>query len=172
MSSDTPVVEICNQYRTARLNVRYLEAKLKSWRRKNFWLELVIAISASSVAAKAWVFQGNIGGLVWKALTGVAVLLIIAKPLWKLSERIRDSEDRLAGYKTLDFFLERILISIRERRAYGAELHSQFSQALDMKQKLIEMDRGPEPNEELREQCFQKVLKELPDDSFHIPEQG
>jgi hypothetical protein len=170
MVSNNPVVEICNQYRTARLNVRYLEAKLKSWRRANFWLELLIGVSASSVAAKAWFFQGDLGGYVWKILTGVAVLLIIVKPLMKLSERIRDSEDRLAGYKTLDFFLERILISIREKKAYDRELHSQFSVALDMKQKLIEKDRGPEPNEKLLEHCYKKVLKELPDDSFYVPE--
>jgi hypothetical protein len=171
MISGNPVVDVCNQYRTARLNVRYLESKLRRLRRKNFWLEFLIALSASSVAAKAWYFQGDIGGCVWKILTGVTALLAIAKPLLKLSEKIRDSEDRLAGYKTLDFFLERILITIREKKAYDKEVQKQFSVALDMKQKLIEKDKGPEPNEKLLNECYEKVLKELPEDSFYIPKE-
>src|SRR5258708_289729 len=106
MNSDNPVIDVYNQFRTARLNVKYLEAKLRNWRRQNFWMEFLIAVSASSSAATAWFFQGDVGTWFWKILTGITALLAIAKPLLKLPEKIRRSEEMLGGYKTLDFDLE------------------------------------------------------------------
>lgn len=46
-----PVWNVYNEQRTARLNILYLQAKLKRLHRESFWMELVIAVSASTSAA-------------------------------------------------------------------------------------------------------------------------
>ena len=170
MILDHPVVDVYNQYRTARLNVRYLEAELKRRRKYVFWVEFLIAVSASSSAATAWFFQGAIGSILWKALSGLTALLTIAKPLLKLSDKIRRGEEMLVGYKALDFDLERLTISIRERKAYDDELKKQFAVALEKKGRLMQADKESEPDEALLNECYEKVLRELPEDSFYVPE--
>jgi hypothetical protein len=172
MNSNNPVIDVYNQLRTARLNVKYHEAKLRRWRRSNFWMELLIAISASSTAASAWFFQGTFGACLWKILTGVTAILAIAKPMLKLPDKIHRADELLAGYRMLDFDLERLTISIREKKCYNEEHKRQFSTALDRKRELLEEQKESEPDEKLLNQCYEKVLRELPAEEFYMPEES
>ncbi len=169
MGINSPVVDVYNQHRTARLNVRYLEAVLKKTRLRFFIFEYVIALTASSTAASAWFFQGNTGQIFWKILTGLTALLAVARPFLNLPARIHKYEEMLIGYKSLDFDLERLGISIRDKKCYDKELRDQFKIALDKKAKLIEVDKDESPDGEILEKCYQVVLLELPEDSFYLP---
>jgi len=168
-SINNPVFDVYDQYRTARLNVRYLEKVLKRLRRNNFLMEFFIAISASSSAATIWFFQGHTGEIIWKILTSITALLAIAKPLMKLSDKIKYEEEMFTSYKVLDFDLQRLVFRIREKQCYDEELKLMFGTILDRRRELVKMDKGTTSNERLLEQCYQKVLKELPVDGFYIP---
>jgi hypothetical protein len=172
MNSNNPVIDVYNQLRTARLNVKYHEAKLRRWRRLNFWMELLIAISASSTAASAWFFQGTLGTCLWKFLTGATAMLAIAKPMLKLPDKIQRAEELLGGYRMLDFDLERLTISIREKKCYNEEHKKLFSTALDRKRELLEEQKESEPDEKLLNRCYEKVLRELPAEEFYMPEES
>jgi hypothetical protein len=135
-------------------------------------MELLIAITASSTAASAWFFQGTLGSCLWKFLTGVTAILAIAKPMLKWPDKIHRADELLAGYRMLDFDLERLTISIREKKCYSEEHKRQFSTALDRKRELLEEQKESEPDEKLLDQCYEKVLRELPAEEFYMPEES
>jgi hypothetical protein len=94
---DHPIWDVYDQYRTARLNVRYYEYKLEGLRRNNFRIELVLAISISSGVAGLWFWETLVGGIIWKIIVTLAAFTAVVKPLIKLSDRIQEQSVILAA---------------------------------------------------------------------------
>ena len=93
MSTDTkhPVWDVYDEYKTARLNVRYYEKKVSRLRHRNLLIEIVLALSVSSGVAGLWLWETAVGGIIWKVLTTLAAFLAVIKPLVKLSDQRRVS---------------------------------------------------------------------------------
>src|SRR5690606_5566481 len=103
-----PVWNVYDEYRTARLNVKYYSCQLAVLQKRNFWVEVVLAASSSSAIAGLWLFQTLAGVVVWKMLGSVAAVLAIYQPLAKLTEHIRNLEERITAYRGLELDLERL----------------------------------------------------------------
>jgi hypothetical protein len=167
-----PVIDVYNQYRTARLNVKYLEYKLVSLRRANFCIELLIAISASSTVAGIWVLQNPMGQIVWKTIIGVTAILAVAKPLLDWPSKIQKKEELLIGYRSLDYDIQNIIWLINQRQGYDAKLQEKFLKAMEKKGQLVRIVEDTRVDEKLRKKCFNQVLQELPMSSFFIPKES
>jgi hypothetical protein len=163
-----PVWDVYNEYRTARLNIKYLEKQLIYLRRKNSIIEFSLAFSASSGFASLWIWQGAIGGVIWKVIGLITAVLAIVKPILKLPNKISEKEELLTGYKTLHYDLEKIIRLINQTHNYDENLQKQFNESMERKGILVLKD-NESTDEKLRNQCESEVIKELPSNQFYIP---
>lgn len=168
---DHPVWEVYNEYRTARLNVKYYSAKLASLQRRNLWIEWLLAAASSSTVAGLWFFQTMAGEVVWKLLGSVAAMLAVYQPIAKLAEQIRRLEERVTAYRGLELDLERLSRKIAHRGAYDDELIQQFEALMDQKGEVVRSYIDPKVDEKLQEKCEAEVLDELPVSRFLVPEE-
>jgi len=167
----SPVLDVYDQYRTARLNIRYLESELQKLHRKNFGMEFTLAVSTSSGVTGLWFWQSIFGGFIWKLLGAFAVILSIVKPMLGIPKKIQRKEEMLAGYRALEHDLEKLKIIINQQQTYSRELQQKFLEALDRKGDLIKLDQDAKKDPKLLEACYQQVLKELPADEFYVPDE-
>lgn len=166
---DHPIWDVYDQYRTARLSVRYYEYKLKHLRRHNFRIELVLAISVSSGVAGLWFWETAVGGIVWKIIITVAAFTAVVKPLIKLSDRIQEQSVILAAWRELDDELQKLSILVRQCGKYNTELQNRFLSLMEKRSDIVKKERAEAIDEKLREKCVEQVNQELPSDKFFVP---
>lgn len=157
---------VYNEFRTARLNVLYYGCLLGRARRLSFWLDFITALSSSAAVAGIWLFQSDLGKVVWKIFGSIAAILSVYRAISKPSEKVRELERRVTGYSTLDFDLENISRKIGEKKDYSLALQKQFEAVLRRKRELVLGYSDSEPNDRLRAKCEKQVMKELPESSF------
>lgn len=168
---DHPVWDVYDLYRTTRLNVKYFSARLSRLQRINFWMEFILAATASSSAIAAFaLWQTSIGGKVWQALGALAAVLAIMKPLLNLTEKIRKIEEVITGYRVLEYDLKKIAVAVSQRKAYDKELSDKFSNSLDRMAELAIKYNESSEDKKLKKKCQEEVMKELPPEHFYIPE--
>jgi hypothetical protein len=168
-NSEHPVWDVYDQYRTARLNVKYYQVQLNSLKGWNSTIEIILAISASSSIAGLWFWEGFYGGYLWKIIGSIAAVLAVLKPILKLPDKISRKEEILIGYKALHHDLETISILVRQNQIYDGDLKKQFLDALDRKGALIQKDNDTKLNKKLRDKLQVEVKNELPTNHFYIP---
>lgn len=165
-----PVWDVYDKFRTARLNVKYWSGVLNSLSSENFWIELVLAVSASSTVAGLWFWYTLFGGTVWKVLSALAAFLAVLKPSLRLTDRVRRVEGLLVGYRALDHDLDTLCISIRQQGEYSKALKGQFDRALARLGDLVRRAPNEKTNEKLLRRCMDEVKRELPVENFFVPE--
>jgi hypothetical protein len=164
-----PVWTVYNELHTARLNVKYLQRKLRTLKRVNLSYEIILAVATSSTVAGFSFWQGGAGKAIWPGVGVVAALLSIVKPILKLPEAFQRKQELLASYMILDHDLNTIGLEIQFSKKYDEALRGQFARALERKSELVKKDIDSSVNERLRRRCYNEVLRELPADSFYIP---
>ncbi len=166
-----PLWGVYDEFRTARLSVRYYEIQLRSLRRNNFLMELVLALTLSSGVAGLWFWETIVGGTIWKLLVSVAAFLAVVKPLVRLSDQVKKKSDILTSWRLLDHGLHQLTISSQETGKYDDEMRHRFRSLMETKSAIVESEPTETIDEKLREKCFQQVNQELPADNLFIPEE-
>jgi len=167
-----PVWAVYDKLRTARLNVKYYCCRLQVLEREDFWIELVLLVTApSSAVAGLWFWKTDLGRTAWQYLGVIAAIAAVVKPLLRLTKRIKDLESVISGYRTLEYDLREITTLIEQKQKYDASLQSEFRKALQREKILA--GKTPETREKRRvkDRCQAEVLRELPHESFFIPEE-
>lgn len=164
-----PVWDVYDLYRTARLNIKYLACKLSNLKNLNFWMEFVLAVTASSAVVTFAIWKTSAGSLLWQVLSFASAILAVAKPLLSLTEKIRKMEEVLTAFRILEHDLKLLEISIRQRKAYDKELSDKFISAFERMKGLIEKYSENKENRKLKRKCQAEVLRELPASNFFIP---
>lgn len=170
-SQHHPVWDVYDEYRTARLNVRYYERQLDRMRRKSFWMEFALALFASSSVAGLWFWETAVGGYAWKSLGILVAFLAVLKPLLKLSDKIQTKCEMLTDYKALDHDFKKITISISQFKKYDESLRNQFLALLDKKGTIVKRHTDENIDQKLIEKCTEIVNRELPASNFYLPEE-
>jgi hypothetical protein len=99
-----PVRDVYDLYRNARLNVKYYSCRVSTLQGQNFGIELVLAATASASAIAGLAFwTSSSGKVIWQVLTMVSALLALAKPLLKLTDRIRALEELVGEYRATEY---------------------------------------------------------------------
>ena len=170
-SLDHPVWDVHNEYRTIRLNVKYYAARLTITERWNSGMELTLAATASgSGLAALSVIKTPVGSVVWGTLTGAAALLSVARPVLKLTERIRKFEALATGYRLLDHEYRKLEVDLRERQVYDDALYQRFQRLLDAAKSLDAKNPDHSLDSPLRARLMEEVERELPAKDFFVPE--
>ncbi len=169
--SKHPVWDVYDEYRTARLNVRYYEKQLSKLRRNNILVEIVLAVSVSSGVAGLWIWETVVGGIIWKALATLAAFLAVIKPIVKLSDQVQKKSQVLTNWRLLDDGLQQLILAINAYGKYDDEMRNSFLTLMKTKTTIIKEEPTEGVDEKLRRLCFEQVKRELPSDSFFIPEE-
>src|SRR5689334_23321260 len=104
-----PVWGLHDELRTARLNAKYYGVQLERLQRWNLFLEASVAVTASGSAVAGWsLWQSSVGKPLWSLVAALAAICAIVKPLLRTSERIRQYQEVLSGYRILDVDLQSI----------------------------------------------------------------
>lgn len=184
---DHPVWEVYNLLRTVRLNELYYSAKLRALKRRHLWLEVATAIAAPAAAAIAgmlgrsdakWLPDAAQAAIApymgwalvaWVALTLVASVLALVRPISRLSESIATVGGCHVEFRSIGANLAELRSEIQHRRAYDAELQSWFRHA--RRQRMIACEHEPRdpPDTKLARKIQEQVNRELPMGGFYEP---
>lgn len=168
-----PVWQVYDEYRTARLNVKFYSYKLYRVSMINKTFEILLAISApSSAVAGLWFWNYAYGQIAWKYLGILTAFVAVLKPIFSLQNSIKKYEEVLAGYQGLEYDLFKIKVQIENREVYDEELKSDYCKALDRKRELVIKEpevSGDKSHKNLLERLQNEVNEELPASRFYIP---
>ncbi len=172
--AEHPVWQVYDQYRTARLNVRYYSARAVSLRRTTQAFDMFLAICApTSAVAGFYVWQSQLGAPIWQFLAGMAAVIAIIRPFLHLTERLESVEQALTGYRALDSDLEQLTALIQQKGEYDRESQKKLQRALKRKEAIIGRLTRTEPeNRKLKSACTEMVNRELPAEAFFVPEKA
>ena len=166
-----PVWDVYDEFRTARLNVLYYESKLKKLSKYNTLTEYMLAILTSSSVAGLWFWENIIGGIVWKVLGVLAILLSLGRPIFNLTDKIKKMSEILSAYKALDHDFNKLKITINQNKRYDKPMWKEFNILLEKKGNIISKSTDENFDDELRKKYTEQVMIELPVDSFYIPKE-
>ena len=140
------VWQVYDQYRTARLNVRYYSARAVRLRRTTQAFDMFLA--------------------------GLAAVIAVIRPFLHLTERLESVEQALTGYRALDSDLEQLSVLIRQKGEYDKESQKRLQRALKRKEAIIGRLTRTEPEDnKLKAECTEMVNRELPPEDSFVPEQ-
>ena len=100
--SESPVWGVYNELRTARLNVKYLQAKLRTLKNTNLAYEIVLAIATSSAVAGFSFWEKDTGKFIWACIGVVATLLSGRQANPQTSHTLSRKQELLTSYLILD----------------------------------------------------------------------
>lgn len=168
-----PVLEVYSDYKTAAWNVCIQQAELDRLKKLNNWIEIPLAILASSSIAGLAVWETAAGGVIWKILGLCTAILAIIKPFLRIPEKIEQRGKMLADYYGLEHDLEKIKKLVGQHRRYDDRLRRQYLKVLDRKGKIREKYTGAnhlKNSEAIKQRCKDEVERRLPPSEFYFPE--
>lgn len=168
--SNHPVWDLYDEMRTARLNIKCIQWELLRFRRLQRIFDVAIAISSTSSIGGFWFMQNFVGGYIWKIVGALSVVFTALKPVLKLTEKVRRSQELLTSYKILDHDLHVIQIEVRHRQRYDVESHKELMKVLKRKAEIVKKSQDSPVSEKLQRAFEAQVRREMPTESFYIPE--
>ncbi|NQU28148.1 MAG: hypothetical protein HQ528_07670 [Candidatus Marinimicrobia bacterium] len=167
-----PVWTIYDEYRTARLNVKYYSALLYKAENKITWINRFLLVTApGSIVAGLWFWDFTIGQITWKIFGVIAAFLVTIQPTFNFTSKIKKYECKRYGYQELHNELDLIVIQIATNKKYTENLKNEFHQIMSNKSGLKGYDDGRNENKRIKKRCTSEVKRELPTRSFFIPKE-
>ena len=139
----------------------------------NYWIEIPLAILASSTIAGLTFWETVAGGVIWKILGVAVALLAIVKLFLGIPEKIELRGKMLADYCGLEHDLEKIKKLVSQQLKYDVKLRRLYLKALDKKGKIREKYTGVnhlKNSEAIKKRCREEVERRLPPSEFYFPE--
>ncbi len=155
-----PVWDIYDEYRTARLNVKINEYQLAIFKRYNFGIEFILALTASSSVASFWFWQSATGQIAWKFLSIITAILAVLKPMLNLSGKIQKYSEILTDFKSLEHDFHKLTILINQQQKYDIEFKDQFYYLLDQK-RFINQKTNEETIKKSKKLEFEKGKRDM-----------
>jgi hypothetical protein len=154
---------------TSRMNVIYYEMRLGRLQFYSFWMEVVIAATASGSGLAAFA-KGATGWVeqLWQALALVAAVVAVIRPIYAPGKTIEAFTRQLHGYRANSFGLEKLAAAIRQEASVTKYHRQRYDTFFDHYAQLS-ADDEVSPKEKLRVRAFDRVKQELPDDLFWRP---
>lgn len=160
--------QLYDMYRTAALNRKYYGHKLAISRRVNLWLELLLAVVASS-AIGAWaLWKYELGSTIWVLLSGTAAVVAVAKPLLQIPKQIEKYSKLFVGHTAVCLDLQRLVGDVQQSRRFPGPAQAVLRSALDRIKKMAP-DDDPKPSRRLLSKYYAEVNREIPVDRLWFP---
>lgn len=173
MATNDVVWDVYDNYRTARLNVKYYSARLAKLERINTSLDVIVAIAAPSSALSGLFFlKTTEGAFVWQCIAAISAIVALVKPFLKLGQKIKFYDQTLSGYRALDYDLNEIVMKIRSDDSYSSTSKRMFESAIKKMRVLATNPPENTQDKKLIEKLVVEVNKEIPTSSLYIPQEN
>ena len=157
--------------RLARMNAAYYEHRLRDANRIHLLFEITIAIGTTGSIAAWAVWKSSWGEYAWVAITGLATLLAVVKPILAPAKRIEICTRQHQGWLSLYYAVDKLLLSIRQETGWTKETRKRFDTIYDRSVQLHQEDEKC-PNERLVRRCFDVANKLHPPETLWMPAHG
>lgn len=153
----------------SRMNVLYYEKRLGRLQFMSFWMEVIVAATASSsgLAAVA-VTKTEAGQWLWQALALVAAAVAVICPIYAPGKRIEAYTRQLQGYHANYFALKKLAASIRQEASVTPDHRRRHDTFFDRHVQLSTEDELT-PNRKDIKEARERTGEELPPDNFWWP---
>lgn len=165
-----PVWTLYDRIRSTRLSCKYYGRRLRRLERHNFWLEVILGVSASTAVASSVVWKTAVGQGVWQALTFVAALVAVVKPMLHLTKKMKEFESQLSAYRLLEAEFLEVKAAVEQRQKFDGTMQAEVKRIIGRERALVAKNPDSVEDATLLNKCWQEVLRELPTESFYIPE--
>ncbi|MDX6406147.1 MAG: hypothetical protein QOH70_3602 [Blastocatellia bacterium] len=168
------VWDVYDDYRSAMMNVRIQKCCIQKLRRQNYFVEIPLAIIASSTVAGLWFWKGAAGGEAWKYLGGLAAFLAVMKPIMRIPDKIQERGEMLVSLSVIENELEKLVKKISHDKIYDETLFERYNKILDMKgehKKKYQTAKYQQVSKRLKRRCGQEVEVLYPGTKFYVPEE-
>lgn len=171
INKNHPVWAVYDLLRTIRLNVHYYTAKLERTKRKDFWIEIILAVVVpSSAIAGLPLWQNRYGVYAWSVLVIIAAVLAVIKPFLKLTEAVQSYEAVISRLRVVESELVELQHEIFQRRRYDQPMQDKLGVIIRNMGRVQEIEPIEQIDEKLRRTIFDRIRKESPNESFYVPE--
>jgi hypothetical protein len=163
------VYQIYDVLRTLLLNKKYYAERLANFQTYNFVMEMLIAYgTAGSGFAGFAVWQLAAGKIVWGLISSAAVILAIAKPLLRLTDRI-EMYAKLYGEYTSAF--ARMKIPVDDIQIDKAIAPARIKLFEELRTRTAELSKlgDPRPDRDFVRRLQAQVIVELPIERLWLP---
>lgn len=155
--------------RDALLNKKYFGALLHRARRRSFWMEWLIAGTASGSGIAGWaLWQTGYGAVLWSVLAGAAAVMGVTKPLLQLDQQIEAFSKLYGSYAKMVFDLEALMMQVRLQDAIEAPVMQQYTEIIKISGELVALE-PPIADRRLVRRCREDVNREMPMEQFWWP---
>jgi hypothetical protein len=163
------VYQIYDVLRTLLLNKKYYAERLSRFQNYNFAMEMLIACGTAGSGVAGFAFwQLAAGKIVWGLISAAAVILAIAKPLLKLTDRI-EVYAKLYGEYTSAFARMKILVDdIQVDKALPPARIKLFEELRTRAAELSKLG-DPRPDRDFVRLVQAQVIDELPINRLWVP---
>ncbi len=169
-NANHPVWTVYDKLRTARLNVKYYSHKLQTLNRWNLFIDLVLAATTSTSAIAAlWFWNLEIGKIIWQYIGVISAFMAVSKPILKLADRIKDTQNIVSSYRGLEYDLREIKALIEQKQIYDNTEKAAFIKAMQREKELVEKTPANGENRKVKADCERDVRREFPKESFFVP---
>jgi hypothetical protein len=160
------------------MNAIYYELRLAKMLKISFWMDVIIAATASSsgvasIIAKSTGIVGIVGQTVWPLVAVVAAICAIVRPVYAPGKKIETFARQHQGYHANYFALKKLAFAIRQEDCVTRDHRRRFDTFFDRHVQLSTDAKGAEdeaaPNSTFRKEAEERTRIELPADSFWWP---
>lgn len=169
-SSRHPVWDVYDEFRTMVFRLDVYTKKIRSWRRVQLIMEVVIALFTPS-SAIAWIFFRDTywGDIAWHAFIIIASVAAITKPLIRIEDRIQLFQKNHGIYKDLYHDLDDLKTLVSQSREYSEAMKNTFLGIRNKKRQLAQAASSYHLSKRLKYQIFEDVNRQYPPHSFFVP---
>jgi hypothetical protein len=164
---------IYDAYRDAALNRTYYGARLAGYRQLNFWIEIAIAVGAagSSGGIAGLAVWGTLpGNYAWLAISGLATVLAVLKPVLQLANRIENYTKLYAGYTNIFLELKDIVEDIGVAHAISEKTRERYVSSRQLLRELAPLV-DPNRSERLVRKLQNEINREIPPENLWTAEE-
>jgi hypothetical protein len=160
---------IHREFRTAALNKKYYGYKLDCYQHANTWLEILIAIGATTGTGIAGfaIWKSGAGTTAWAIISGLSIVLAAVKPIIALPKQIERYSKLASSYSTI-FEAYRGMEQDFEATGLTTENVDAFKK---LRAQVVELsaDDDRNPSRKLIKRFEDEVNREIPTSSLWMP---
>jgi hypothetical protein len=157
-------------YRAASFDRKYYGQQLSHYQKYNFLMEIAIAIGAAGSGGLAGLaVWGTITGkYAWLAISGVATLLSVVKPILQLGKQIEKYTKLYIGYTTIYLELKDIVEDIKKSRSISKKSEASYDVVRKLNKELGGLG-DPRRDAALIRRLQAEVNTEITSESLWLP---
>ncbi|EGQ8277510.1 hypothetical protein ACEV85_22845 [Vibrio parahaemolyticus] len=174
MSNRMEFENIYDEFRTLELNKEYYGAKAEAARKKLLWMDIILALAASSSAVasfKFWtteLFGTQIGPYLLGFGALVAIVLGIVRPYLKLEDEHARLASMLGSYSAISHVMKDVVVDVRTKKDVSDVSMAVYNSLRQVRGSLASKE-DPVEDRKLIEKIQKNIIRRYPTTFFYYP---